>query len=518
MNSKAMHTNSNHKETSKKQESHPATIHTSQAQGAQETAIHIGTTQEEAISSANEPIKKKRTLWKIAATIFAVVILLLVYLLPSLYFRDHFLPNTYINEKNYSFFMENQAAEDFGATILDYSLEVLDQEGNVAGKIVPSDIDATVYAEGDFARIMEQQSEFAWPLSLMETHRYDLSNEMEFSQEKMREVVAAWDICQPGNMVKPQNAYLSEYSKALSGYEIIPETLGNTLDVGKVQEVLLEALELRKTSVDLDQEECYVRAQIKQDNALLQQKIETLNRWTGTKIQYDWNGNEVLLDGDTINTWIVEKAGRISLNEDDLLAFVEENAKKYDTYGKKRNFFTTLGMEISLPSGAYGWKTDVAAETESLKQLIYEGAITEREPDYSSKGAWKGIDDIGKSYVEIDLSHQHLYLYEKGVLILETDFVSGNMSNGCATPAGVFGLTYKTRNAVLRGEDYETPVHYWMPFNGNVGMHDATWRAAFGGDIYLNSGSHGCVNLPLIAAESIYSYISTGFPVICYYL
>ena len=87
----------------------------------------------------------------------------------------------------------------------------------------------------------------------------------------------------------------------------------------------------------------------------------------------------------------------------------------------------------------------------------------------------------------------------------------------CVTPAGVFGISYKTTNAVLRGATYETPVNYWMPFYGNFGMHDATWRSEFGGDIYIANGSHGCVNLPLDAAATIYQHISAGFPVICYY-
>ena len=102
--------------------------------------------------------------------------------------------------------------------------------------------------------------------------------------------------------------------------------------------------------------------------------------------------------------------------------------------------------------------------------------------------------------------------------MFETDFVSGNINNpGCVTPAGIFGLTYKTTNAVLRGADYETPVNYWMPFYGNFGMHDATWRSSFGGDIFLTNGSHGCLNLPLDAAAVIYSYVSEGSPIICYY-
>ncbi len=56
-----------------------------------------------------------------------------------------------------------------------------------------------------------------------------------------------------------------------------------------------------------------------------------------------------------------------------------------------------------------------------------------------------------------------------------------------------------------------------MPFNGNIGMHDATWRSQFGGDIYLTSGSHGCINLPLSKARQIYDYVAKHYPVVCYY-
>ena len=180
---------------------------------------------------------------------------------------------------------------------------------------------------------------------------------------------------------------------------------------------------------------------------------------------------------------------------------------------------TTLGVELSLNSRSYGWLTDQEAETEELIEIICQGKTASREPVYASTARQKGMSDIGNSYVEVDLTHQHLYLYEGGSIIFETDFVSGNMSSdpGCVTPEGIFGVTYKTTNAVLRGADYVTPVSYWMPFFGNYGMHDATWRSEFGGQIYITNGSHGCVNLPLGSAATIYDHVSTGFPVICYY-
>ena len=64
---------------------------------------------------------------------------------------------------------------------------------------------------------------------------------------------------------------------------------------------------------------------------------------------------------------------------------------------------------------------------------------------------------------------------------------------------------------------YRTEVTYWMPFNGGIGLHDATWRGSFGGNINQSDGSHGCINLPLEAAKTIYENIYAGMPIICYY-
>ena len=54
-----------------------------------------------------------------------------------------------------------------------------------------------------------------------------------------------------------------------------------------------------------------------------------------------------------------------------------------------------------------------------------------------------------------------------------------------------------------------------MPFNGNIGLHDAYWRyGVFGGNIYMIDGSHGCVNLPKEAAHKIYDNVESGTPVL----
>ncbi len=265
----------------------------------------------------------------------------------------------------------------------------------------------------------------------------------------------------------------------------------------------------------------YITTFEKQADAYVQQleDIETVNHWTSAEIVYDWNTAEVIVDADVIADWIDFSGSTPVLDKEAVNAFVAEQASLYDTYGKSRKFTTTLGVEVVLPTGGFGWLTDKEAETEQLLALVKAGEQTKREPIYANKAPWRGMNDIGNSYVEIDLSNQHLYLYSKGVMVFETDFVSGAMNStpDCVTPAGVFDITYKTTNAILRGGTYEVAVTYWMPFFGNYGMHDATWRTEFGGDIFLYDGSHGCVNLPLDSAATIYNYMYEGYPVICYY-
>ena len=102
--------------------------------------------------------------------------------------------------------------------------------------------------------------------------------------------------------------------------------------------------------------------------------------------------------------------------------------------------------------------------------------------------------------------------------MIESDFVSGNVARDFDTPTGAYGITYTQKDATLRGENYETPVSYWMPFAGNVGMHDAYWRSSFGGSIYKTAGSHGCINLPPSAAKVIFENVSKNYPVLVYEL
>lgn len=235
-------------------------------------------------------------------------------------------------------------------------------------------------------------------------------------------------------------------------------------------------------------------------------------------ITYDFGTEKEILDGDIIIDWLIVDGDRVTFDHAMAEEYVSSLRKKYDTIFRKRTFQTSYGVEVTIDQGDYGWWMNTAQETEELIGMLERGESGERVPVYWQTANSHETPDYGDTYVEINLTAQHLFLYQDGECILESDFVSGNPSRGNDTPAGIYGITYKERNATLNGENYATPVSFWMPFNNNVGMHDAAWRSEFGGNIYRTNGSHGCINLPYSVAQEIYDLVEKNTPVICYRL
>lgn len=505
---------------------------TAEGQAAEKMKEEPQTTEpeEKQVKDAGAERKKSAKGRLLALTLLGVFLLVLacVYVGGIFYYRTRFLPGTSVNQLDVSGLDRVSVCGILENQLQGYSLEVVGRDVNTAesgaslGRISAADI-ALTYSSNELAveNVLQQQERLLWPYIILSGQKrgITISQGVAYDRELLLSALENWDACQAENMIAATDAYISAYSAELGGYEIMPETLGTELDMEAVIQLIEAAVVELTAELDIEAAGCYREAAVTAEDARLVEPVEAANRMLGAKITYDWNGTEVVVDRELLREWVSIEENKAVLDEDAVKAFVKEQAESYDTYGRPRNFLTTLGIELTLPSGYYGWQTDREAECKELVKLIREGTVTEKEPVYSSTAKKKGMSDIGSSYVEADLTHQHLYLYQDGKIVFETDFVSGSMSStpDCVTPQGVFGLSYKTTKAVLRGANYETPVSYWMPFYGNYGMHDATWRSEFGGDIYLTNGSHGCLNLPLDSAAVLYQYVSTGFPIICYY-
>lgn len=131
---------------------------------------------------------------------------------------------------------------------------------------------------------------------------------------------------------------------------------------------------------------------------------------------------------------------------------------------------------------------------------------------------WFRVNPYEQSCIEISIPEQHVYVYLGAVPVVDSPCVTGKVSNGTITPVGDYKLQAKVPEKTLKGKnvdgsEYESFVHFWMPFNYGYGLHDATWRKNFGGEIYKTGGSHGCVNLPLAKAQEIWNIVYVGMPV-----
>lgn len=341
---------------------------------------------------------------------------------------------------------------------------------------------------------------------------------LRYSDDMLNEALEGLSCMDEENMREPEDAKISDYDSATGSYSIIKEDEGTELQEDKAKEAVATAIMSLAESVDLEEQGCYLAPSVTSEDEALKTACETMNKYVGAKITYKFGDKAETLNGNEIHNWLTVNGTSVSVSESKAAEYVKNLASTCNTAYKPKTLKTSYGKTVTITTGNYGWKIDQAKETAALVSLIKNGEQTSREPEYSQKAASHSGNDYGNTYVEINLTAQHLYFYANGKLLVESDFVSGNAAKGWSTPAGAYSITYKQRNATLKGQGYATPVSYWMPFNGGIGLHDANWRKTFGGTIYKNGGSHGCVNLPPAVAKTIYENISAGDPVLCYHL
>ncbi len=118
------------------------------------------------------------------------------------------------------------------------------------------------------------------------------------------------------------------------------------------------------------------------------------------------------------------------------------------------------------------------------------------------------------TYVDVDIPNQTVTYILNGEAVLSSACVTGCVNKNRSTPTGVFAVYGHRKGTYLTGPTWKNWVDYWMPFAGGCGLHDATWRSNFGGEIYKTNGSHGCVNLPHDVAEQLFDMINIGTVVI----
>lgn len=461
---------------------------------------------------------QKMVLWSSLGVLFAFLLGLLI--AGSVYCSSHFSKGTIINEIDAS----GLTMEELESRMREYVLTVRERTGEgsyITETITGDQIGVTVSNTDELNGILKQQNILKAISSYIkgEQQVYTVENLYDYVDSALMTAILKLQGFQESFVVEPVDAHISEYD-AENGYRIVPEIRGNVLNQTKTIQTVETAVDALLTEIDLEKAGCYEEPSVYADDAKLTERLAQMKQYTDLRIVYHFGQQEEVIDGSVLSGWLLvdEETNKVSVSEEKIDDFVVMLRKKYDTIFRSREFQTSYGKTITIEGGDYGWWMNYSQEQEQLKEMIRNGESGERIPVYYQTAAVYGSQDYGNTYIEINLTAQHLFLYVNGEKKMESEFVSGNAARGFDTPAGIYGITYKEQDAMLVGENYETPVSYWMPFNGNIGLHDAIWRDSFGADIYKKSGSHGCINMPYLKAKELYGEIAKGTPVICYYL
>lgn len=431
-----------------------------------------------------------------------------------IYFSNHFMPGSVINGFNCSY-MSVEETEDLLSQKVQAYVLTMHTRNNGIESITAEQAGFDYLADGSVKALAKKQDRFLWFRNFANSEAYNMTVNISSDDKLLTEAIQNLDCMQLSNTVLASDAFIKETDE---GYEIVPEVQGNQLDFEKVYETVMEAATAGVTEINLEAEECYVEPTVYQDDEKLLANCEFMNAVTDIIITYDFADRVETVNKDVIKNWIIwDSEGYCTLDKEAMKLFVSNLAHTYDTVGSVRTFKTYDGRQVTIEGGDYGWVIDQEAEVDALANAIFSGETQVREPVYAYSGWCRDSNDIGYSYLEVDLTNQRMILYLGGKPTVDTRIVSGNPNlPGGETPTGCYSIDDMATQVNVNCDGFQTNVNYFLNFAGSLGVHDAAWRTQFGDNLHLLEGSYGCIHVPYGQMPTIYANVGVGFPVVIY--
>lgn len=472
----------------------------------------------------------KKAIWITLCVLILVPALLLggCYLVIRYQFKDTFMPGLFINGCYAADYTPQELNQELRSSTECPEFTVKDKEG----AIYTFSLDEIQYDQDYLTQIQQIHDSqsvmkfvgwfFNENLSFDEL---EIAPEASYEKEKLYAYLDSLDYLKDNSDPKDK---IVEIRRDHNGYYLYDETR-NLLSHDKAVEVIEDALDQGIYEADLFDKECYIEIAHTSQMKETLEAWDKLSRYVESSVTYQFGDRTEVVDGAEISDFIAtdeegeflyDESGSFYLDTEKIRAYVKTLAEKYNTVNKPRRFKATRGEYVTVETGNYGYKLNEKAEVEYLSNVIGRKNQLTRTPEFTQHAyteSYNPADDIGDTYIEVDLTNQTMYYYENGRVMINTPVVTGNTSLGRGTPEKVCYVYGKERNRVLRGEDYASFVNFWMPVYGGVGIHDSSWRGSYGGKIYRTNGSHGCINTPYKEVSKLYDMVEIGTPVIIFY-
>ena len=436
------------------------------------------------------------------------------------YYSNRFVANTTFGTVDISNLTLVKAQEKLESDLNEREVVLMENDQEVA-RIKLSDLKGEFNTESNLETVYQSQDPSVWVTSYFEEEAFEdvLTDKVAINASNIEMVLAENGISNAEREAAVDAVI--DYSDG-EGYFIEDGQIGTQIDFDKLGASIVNAVQANESSVDLA--EVYAQPSIDGESDVVTSVMDTIHEFSDIQLTLQIAGDELTLPKETIESWIYFDSNNQLLVDYDLVyAYVSALNDEYATYNKNRQFMSTLQGEVTVPPGILGWGIDTEFETQTIIDDLYAGIDVTREPaTFSSGGNGNSADEIGGTYVEIDLTYQMMYLYVDGEMVLGTDIVSGQIN--AETVPGANAVNEMLTDTKLRGfnqfkkVEYATPVSYWIRFDNNAqGIHDASWQGAFGGDVWTYAGSLGCINTPYWAVETIYNNVTYGTPVIVFF-
>lgn len=458
-----------------------------------------------------------------------------LFIFGKVYYAGHWYAGTYINEMDVSGMSLEEAKKEMAKELEIFQLTVSGRDDSSV-VIRKEDIDLTIAYDSQFQETFEKQHE---KLFLGGGKRYTVTYDVTYDEGKLADLLNQSDMVMGGQghvIVEPKSATV-KYSAEKKQYECIPEENGNTV----IPENLLKAVKMSLSQADTEldisgednSQEVYQEPEVHSDDEILQKELALCNN---AALRYIvWNMGQGMKEKITpvqIAKWISCKNGKIQYDNKAVSAWVEKLCLKYKTVGMDRQVKMHNGKTVTVSGGDYGWRLDyegtVKQAKKALKKVIDEAdtqayiddpssenrkpLVLNQKVKYVSTAFQKDYTNLANDYdeqnhTEISLSKQMVYIIRDGKVAFSCKCISGKPVQGRETQKGAWFIKEHNEKRTLVGEDYETPVDWWVRITWTgTGFHSAPWQSwsRWSETRYITNGSHGCLNLAPEDAKKVY--------------
>ncbi|WP_044912743.1 L,D-transpeptidase [Butyrivibrio sp. WCE2006] len=477
-----------------------------------------------------------------------------IYLLLGFYYSGSFAYGTWINHVYCTGKTVNEANNELKNNTFYNGIVVSAADGEKY--FINSDsIDFSIDYYDELKNIMDSQNPFIWGENLFISKNREIPGSPSFDEEKLEKILLEWNLFdvadKPYYQLKKNDGgyYLETSSEKTANFRKVYDFVKDAV-YQKKYEADVSSLsdfydDIKATEDDMKVYDLFERIDKVQNNdasiRIAENKISAapsdITEWMITLDELDKAideekseenpGNGYFIAGDKVIEFprdyrveeniVTDKDGNILLSCSNVYDFICDKLAEIDTNQCIERYQKDGKGLIYVSGNKNGKLYDENKEYENFVNSIDGAGPAVSEIALPNKSLVLDGAELGKEYILVDMGNQHLRYYKNGKICIEYDIVTGNIGLGRGTPVGLYHIYNKRYHTILRGADYASFVNYWLGVNKGIGIHDATWRKEFGGEIYKRSGSHGCINSPLDLMEKLYNQVEVGVPVLLYY-